>query len=281
MRATIITTIFFATAAGLIGYSLRPATEAPVRSSDNMAASTASRAIESLDADAGVEDLRQAIQAEAAARQALEKELAKVKRQVAALTKKGGAASQTADEDMPEGHQAMLGGEGGDEAWFNEQALVDAGIDVAVAGQMKQDFENLEMEKLYLRDQASREGWLRTQRFFEEVSQLNERSESIRDQYGEDAYDAYLYATGAPNRVEVRSVLESAPAGTAGIQAGDHIISYDNQRIYTGQALREATAQGAANEVVLVEVERNGEHLQFYLPRGPMGIRMDSISVAP
>jgi C-terminal processing protease CtpA/Prc len=281
MRVSIITLILFASMAGIIGYLLRPAAEVSAVADGGTVEVPSLPLAESLDANAGIDDLRQAIQAEAVARQALEQELAKVKQQVAALTKSGSSAGQSSGEAMPEGHQAMMGNESSEEVWFNEQALVDAGIDVSVAGQMKQDFENLEMEKLYLRDRASREGWLRTQRFFEEVSQLNERNGNIRDQYGENAYDAYLYATGAPNRVEVQSVLESAPAGTAGIQAGDRIISYDNQRIYRGQELRDATAQGAANEVVLVEVERNGEHLQFYIPRGPMGIRMNSISVAP
>jgi S1-C subfamily serine protease len=76
-------------------------------------------------------------------------------------------------------------------------------------------------------------------------------------------------------------VLESAQAGTAGIKPGDHIIRYDNQRIYNWRDLREATAGGSISDTVALEVEREGETIEFYLARGPLGIRMDSVSVAP
>jgi len=79
----------------------------------------------------------------------------------------------------------------------------------------------------------------------------------------------------------VTSVLASAPAGQAGIEAGDHILRYDNQRMYNWRDLRTATTSGDISDVVEVEVDRDGETLQFYLARGPLGIRMDSLSVAP
>jgi S1-C subfamily serine protease len=79
----------------------------------------------------------------------------------------------------------------------------------------------------------------------------------------------------------VSSVLATAQAGAAGIQSGDHILRYDNQRIYSGFELRQATTGGNAIDSVSVEVERDGEILEFYLIRGPLGIRMNSVSVAP
>ena len=136
------------------------------------------------------------------------------------------------------------------------------------------------MQKLYLRDQAIREGWDR-QKYREEIQALNDEEDVLKDQLGESAYDAYLFASGQSNRVAVSSVLATAPAGAAGIEPGDHILSYDNQRIYSGFELRQATTGGNASDSVPVEVERDGEILEFYLIRGPLGIRMNSVSVAP
>ena len=58
-------------------------------------------------------------------------------------------------------------------------------------------------------------------------------------------------------------------------------MRYDNQRIYNWFELREATAAGDLSDTVAIEVDRDGETLQFYLARGPLGIRMNSVSVAP
>ncbi len=141
-------------------------------------------------------------------------------------------------------------------------------------------FEQQELQQLYLRDQAIREGWDR-QKYREEFQALNDEEDALKDRLGDSAYDAYLYASGQSNRVAVSSVLATAPAGAAGIQPGDHILRYDNQRIYSGFELRQATTGGNASDSVPVEVERDGEILEFYLIRGPLGIRMNSVSVAP
>ena len=67
----------------------------------------------------------------------------------------------------------------------------------------------------------------------------------------------------------------------AGIEAGDHILRYDNQRVYNWRDLRTATTSGDISDVIEVEVDRDGETRQCDHARGPLGIRMDSLSVAP
>jgi S1-C subfamily serine protease len=136
------------------------------------------------------------------------------------------------------------------------------------------------MERLYLRDQAAREGWDR-ERIRNEMQLLESTEDDLRERLGESAYDAYLYASGQTNRVAVSSLLESAQAGQAGIKPGDHIIRYDSQPIYNWRELRSATTSGNIGDSVEVEVDRDGETLQFYLMRGPLGIRMDALRVAP
>ena len=167
-----------------------------------------------------------------------------------------------------------------DRGWFNEQALIDSGMGSSQASELKGHFEQLEMERLYLRDRSIRESWSR-EKYREAVQSLDSKEGELENQLGESMYDSYLYASGRPNRVSVTSVFPSAQAGISGIVSGDHIIRYDNQRIYNGFDLREATTGGNAGDTVALEVERDGKTIQFYLVRGPLGIRMNSVSVAP
>jgi len=131
-----------------------------------------------------------------------------------------------------------------------------------------------------LRDQSIREKWS-SEKLREAMQALESKEDELKNQLSETAYDAYLYASGRPNRVAVTSVLENAQAGLMGIKSGDHIIRYDNQRIYNWFDLREATASGNISDMVELQVERDDKMIQFYLTRGPLGIRMNSVSVAP
>jgi len=221
-------------------------------------------------------ELQRSLQDEIRARRALEKKLDRLVRRVAEM----GAAMEVSPGTVAADDAATNDSEVAGQGWFDEQALIEGGMDSVQASQLKAYFEQLEMERLYLRDQAAREGWDRA-RLRDEFRQLDDKEESLRDQLGESAYDAYLYASGQSNRVAVTSVLASAQAGQAGIEAGDHILRYDNQRVYNWRDLRTATTSGDISDVVEVEVDRDGETLQFYLARGPLGIRMDSLSVAP
>jgi hypothetical protein len=226
-------------------------------------------------ADTRLVELSRRLQDEIRARQALELKLESLARQVAVLDRAAGASGTAGPGEQPADDTGDR-----DRDWFDEQALLDNGMDQSLASELKVFFEQLEMDRLYLRDRSAREGWDRAQ-LRAELQAIESREEDLRQRLGDDAYDAYLYASGQPNRVAVTSVLASAQAGQAGIQSGDHILRYDNQRIYSWMDLREATTSGDISDMVEVEVERDGTTLQFYLARGPMGIRMDSLSVAP
>lgn len=192
--------------------------------------------------------------------------------------------------DLQSSERAISSEKGGDDresdlpasyqSGFNEQALIDSGMNSSQASELKIYFEQLEMDRLYLRDQSIRESWGR-EKLAEAMQALESREEDLKSQLGESKYDAYLYAAGRSNRVEVTSVLEKGQAGMAGIMSGDQITRYDNQRIYNGFDLREATASGNISDSVEVEIVRDGRTMQFYLVRGPLGIRMNSVSAAP
>jgi len=228
---------------------------------------------------ADIAELKRLLQYEINARQELEKKFE-------LLSQKGAnfdSGSQSLLETEPT-ESVSSDGESdvstADRGWFNEQALIDSGMESSQASELKGHFEQLEMERLYLRDRSIRESWSR-EKYREAVQSLDSKEGELENQLGESMYDSYLYASGRPNRVSVSSVFPSAQAGIAGIVSGDHIIRYDNQRIYNWFDLREATTGGNAGDTVALEVERDGMTIQFYLVRGPLGIRMNSVSVAP
>ncbi len=160
-------------------------------------------------------------------------------------------------------------------------ALTDAGITERDATAIKSRLDELSMQRLYLRDQAQREGWLGKEEYRNEIRRLNTAQNNLAEEFGSDNYSRYLYATGRPNQVNVQSVIENSPAYTAGMQNGDRLISYDNQPIYDTRAIRQGTQRGTAGEMVPVVVLRNGQQMEIYVPRGPLGITMDSQSVRP
>jgi vacuolar-type H+-ATPase subunit I/STV1 len=213
--------------------------------------------------------------AEIEARKALQESVDSLSRQLAQLIQASPSAEQANS-----GAQRSASTPNADRAWFNEQALIDVGVDVTEANRIKAAHEQLELERLYVRDQASREGWNRLKRR-EALQSIELQQQALEAEIGDDAYDAYLYASGQPNRVEIQSVLAGSAAAIAGIQDGDYILRYGDQRVYSGQDLRGATAQGTADELIGVSIERDNTKLEVYVPRGPLGVRMSSASVAP
>jgi C-terminal processing protease CtpA/Prc len=230
-------------------------------------------------ASADIDQLNRLLQNEIRARQALQKKFEALARQMSDLEANMQSIKDSDNSDQATNDANAEIPDPGDN-WFNENALIDSGMSSGQASELKAYFEQLEIERLYLRDQSIREQWDRA-KYREAIQVLANKEDDLRNSLSDSEYDAYLYASGQANRVAVTSVLASAQAGTAGIKPGDHIIRYDNQRIYNGFDLREATASGSIGDTVALEVERDGQTLQFYLPRGPLGIRMNSVSAAP
>ena len=224
-------------------------------------------------------ELSQQLQQEISAREALQKEVTILSEKLAALSPEDvqeladSSASATTPADAA--HNPTEG------VWFNQQALIDAGMTQMEAEQLKVRFEEMELAKLYLRDQAVREGWSGGKRYREERQKLESKTEDIKQELDEKAYDAYLFASGQSNRVAVQSVLSGSAAGNAGMLAGDQVLRYASERIYNWRDLRNATTQGDLTETVAIEILRDNKRMELYVQRGPLGIRMNSISIAP
>lgn len=160
-------------------------------------------------------------------------------------------------------------------------ALVEAGFSAETVREFKSNLDQMELDRLYLRDIATREGWINSTRFREETEALRLDAGSTRAEYGDEFYDWMLYTTGHPNRVEVGSVMSGSAAEDVGLRDGDQVLSYDGERIFSPSELRDATIRGDPGALTPVEVIRNGRFVRLMVPRGPLGIRVDRSTVEP
>jgi C-terminal processing protease CtpA/Prc len=162
-----------------------------------------------------------------------------------------------------------------------ERALAAAGVDAVTAADIKRRQDARELAELNLRNQATRENWLDSPRFTEALADINAERVSVRDEIGDAAYDQYLFALGAPNRIRVEDVLAQSAAADAGLQPGDLIISYGDTRLFAPDELVNETRSGTAGEDVRLEIMRGGQYIQVEVPRGPLGLRIAATQSAP
>ena len=237
--------------------------------------------------------LRAELAVERSAREGLAAQLARVEADLAGLrdpkpaagapAAAPDAAPEVADEAEPTADsiaEAAAEEPSPGHGWFDAGRLSNAGLSEREVSDLKRLFEETELERLYLRDQATRERWP-DGRLAQELASLDEKLASVREDYGEGAYDWFLYAAGRPNRVKVESVLGGSAASEVGLRAGDHIYAYGGERIYRPWSLVESTQSGRPGETTEVEVERGGERVRVTVPRGPLGVRIGRDTVPP
>lgn len=159
--------------------------------------------------------------------------------------------------------------------------LLKAGLSEAVAEDIIRRRSELELRKLELHDRATREGYLGTVRYVNEITALMSEDISLREELGDDAYDRYLYANNRTNRVKALSVIQGSEAEKAGMKDGDIIVSYGTLRVFEWNELKQETSKGTLGEYVTVDVLRNGQLMSLYLPRGPLGVRLGTARVEP
>ena len=166
----------------------------------------------------------------------------------------------------------------GKEPMFNEKALVEHGVPADEAARLRATFEKSEMELLYLRDQAIREGWHGKGRYALAVRDLRN---GLREEIGDESFDMVLFASGRKNRALLKDVMNDSPGGAAGLEPGDVVLRYDGELIFSPTALTRATHQGKAGAPIAMDVLRRGEEIRVYLPRGPIGAQLKAVRRPP
>jgi S1-C subfamily serine protease len=129
--------------------------------------------------------------------------------------------------------------------------LIAAGIDPIDAAEIAAAVDKITLDRLRLRYETARNGDLGSTKYREALAEIPNPREFVQEQYGDDAYDSYLYASGRPNRVIVTDVLQESPAHQIGLQAGDVLISLDDQRIYSSRDIM-SIASASAGSVPLI-----------------------------
>ena len=160
-------------------------------------------------------------------------------------------------------------------------ALVAAGVAEDRAADLVWRQGQQELDRLDLRDIAVREGWFGSDRYRDELSRIEKSSVDTREEIGENLYDRYLFATGVDNRVSIDSIIPGSAAEDAGLQPGDLIETYGKTRVFRYDDLRTATSEGERGELVPVQIRRGDGVIDAWLPRGPLGIRMDRSRIDP
>lgn len=160
-------------------------------------------------------------------------------------------------------------------------ALIAAGVAEPDADDIVVRQSALELDRLELQDLAMREGWFRSERYYRELRGLNADGIDLRAEIGDESYDRYLYETGETNRVKVSSVIQGSQAEQSGLMVGDIIERYGEQQILDFSDLRGATTAGSRDELVPVQVRRGDSRFEAWIPRGPIGVRLEAASAEP
>lgn len=247
--------------------------------------------LQDADARVRIDALHEELKAERSAREALTGDVASLRTQIdgiAALVlgiELGGAGGAGADAGTRTAREAPQepgtaasadasdahGGDAGPDLrapLFDGEALTAAGLDSSESDRLRQRWERYQLDKIDLNDRALREGFFMTPRHRDEHRALDA---GFRADLGEDGYEAYLVATGKPNRVALRDVIPGSAGSAAGLRPGDEILRYGSARVFSVQEVQLATASGQRGEAVPVELLRDGEPITVYVPRGPLG----------
>ncbi len=148
-----------------------------------------------------------------------------------------------------------------------QRQMIDAGFDPVRAAWLLQRESQLQVAAIgnHQRDAAN----------VQPLAYLDSRlaaRQALREEIGDFEYEQYLAATGQSTAVAVTQVLTDSSAQSAGLKVGDVIVDFDGERVFNMIELTDQAGNGEPNEVVLINIERNGVPMQFALPRGTLGI---------
>lgn len=164
---------------------------------------------------------------------------------------------------------------------YTVEQLVKGGINFAVADDIVRRKNAVEIKRLELSDRATRENYMNTQNYFDELAVIDQSDVNLREELGDDQYDNYLFKSRQSNRVKILSVMLGSAAEQAGLEKGDIILSYNNNRLFTWAELKQATAEGELGEYTSINISRSGEVFSYSVPRGTLGIQMGATRLSP
>lgn len=147
------------------------------------------------------------------------------------------------------------------------ERFIAAGIAPERAQWIMTRTQELRMQALQAQYEAAREG-----RPIDPTLAAFSPAGTLREELGDADYERYLQALGRPTSVYVRDVLATSPGAQAGIKPGDQVVKFDGERVFDMGELNRLVLEGEPGQMVAVDVMRDGQLVQLYVPRGPIGI---------
>ena len=145
--------------------------------------------------------------------------------------------------------------------------LVEAGFSPDQAQRITAREAELRLEVLYAQSDAVREG----EPFDSRTVRLDPQDQ-LRQELGDASYERYLEATGQSTSIGVQRVMEGSAGQAAGLQAGDQVVAYAGERVFRTSDLNKLILEGTPGQTVIVDALRDGQQIQVFMPRGPIGI---------
>ena len=150
---------------------------------------------------------------------------------------------------------------------YRQNLLIEAGFATEQAQWIIDREAQMRMDMVNAQYEARRQG-----EPFSPFEGYRETQAGLRAELGDDAFTRYLEATGQQTSVSVFEVLESSAGQSAGLQAGDEIVGYNGERVFSQIDLQTLTVAGESGETIAIDILRDGQPMQVYMPRGPLGI---------
>ncbi len=149
------------------------------------------------------------------------------------------------------------------------EQLLAAGFSLERVAWIRRRSEELKMDRIQAAYEMRREGQPPDPNY---LLSLIDPDAALRTEMGDAEYERYLAALGRPTTVGVTQVLAGSPAERGGLLPGDEIVRYRGERVFSLAQLNTLSVDGGPGESVVVDVRRDGQTMQFVLPRGPLGI---------
>jgi hypothetical protein len=226
--------------------------------------------------DERLQHIEQALAEEREARIALEDTLAMLFEELERLEgadERTAARIQAAAESERQARAAERRGQRNEADWMRSYqehrvaTLIEGGFSEEEARRALQLESEASFKAMQLAWEAQRNG-----EAIDVMGSMSNPQSILRTQMGDEAYARYLEAQGQPTAIRITRVLGGSPGNSAGLQAGDELVSYNGERVFNVMELRNGTMQGQPGEDVVIEIERDGVRMQLTLPRGLIGI---------
>ena len=159
--------------------------------------------------------------------------------------------------------------------------LIAAGVSSADAQLMVERLDALALARLEADFLVRKETGDAAQQARQDRRAIPRDRDVIRSEIGDAAYDQYLYSLNQPNRVEVSSVLRDSAAQNAGVEDGDFLRSLDGEPLFSVRDLTRQIREGDAERTYRLQVERNGQVIETWVPGGPLGVRVSGAVAEP